>query len=109
MKWALELEEFEVLYRPQTAIKEQALVDFIAEFTYPEDPVEEVEPPNCLPNLQGSLPTWTLYVDGSSNSQGSGAGIILTTPDGIQLEYALRFRFQASNNEAEYEALLVGL
>ena len=39
----------------------------------------------------------------------SGARIILTTPKGIHLEYALRFGFQASNNEAEYEALLVGL
>ena len=53
--------------------------------------------------------TWVLYVNGSSNKQGSGAGIILTTPEGIQLEYALRFRIPASNNEAEYEALLVGL
>ena len=40
---------------------------------------------------------------------GSGAGIILTTLEGIHLEYALRFGFQASNNEAEYEAVLVGL
>ena len=50
-----------------------------------------------------------LYVDESSNKQGSGAGIILTTPEGIQLEYALRFGFQASNNEAEYGTLLVRL
>ena len=38
-----------------------------------------------------------------------GAGIILTIPEGIQLEYTLRFGFKASNNEAEYKALLVGL
>ena len=50
-----------------------------------------------------------LHVDGSSNKQGSGAGIILTTPEGIQIKYALRFGFQASNNDAEYEALLVEL
>ena len=68
MKWALELEEFEVLYRPRTAIKGQAFVDFIAEFTYPEDPTEEVEPPNLPLDLQGSLPAWTFYMDGSSNS-----------------------------------------
>ena len=48
-------------------------------------------------------------MDGSSNKQGSRAEIILTTLDRIQLAYALRFGFQASNNEAEYEALLVGL
>ena len=56
MKWALELEEFEVLYRPQTAVKGQALADFIVEFTYPEDPTEGVEPPNLPPDLQGSFP-----------------------------------------------------
>nr|KYP46857.1 Retrovirus-related Pol polyprotein from transposon 412 family [Cajanus cajan] len=52
---------------------------------------------------------WTLHVDGSSNSQGSGAGVILEGPKGITLEQSLRFRFKASNNQAEYEALLAGL
>ena len=33
----------------------------------------------------------------------------MTSPDRIDVEYALRFRFQASNNEAEYEAVIVGL
>ena len=36
-------------------------------------------------------------------------GLILTSPNGIDVEYALRFGFQASNNEAEYEAVIVGL
>ena len=36
-------------------------------------------------------------------------GLILTSSDGIDVEYALRFRFQASNNEAEYEAIIAGL
>ena len=108
MKWALELEEFEVIYRPRTAIKGQALADFVVKFTY-QDETEQAEPVALTPDLQESIPTWVLYVDGSSNSQGSGAGIILTTPEGIQMKHALRFGFKASNNEAEYEALLVGL
>ena len=48
-------------------------------------------------------------MDGAANAQGSGVGLILTSPDGIDMEYALRFGFQASNNEAEYEAVIVGL
>nr|GFC71769.1 reverse transcriptase domain-containing protein [Tanacetum cinerariifolium] len=52
---------------------------------------------------------WTLFTDGSSCVDGSGAGLILTNPDGIEFTYALRFQFAASNNEAEYEALIVGL
>ncbi|XP_077242600.1 uncharacterized protein LOC143883127 [Tasmannia lanceolata] len=54
-------------------------------------------------------PEWSLFVDGSSNKQGSGAGLILTGPDGLSIEYVLRFCFKASNNEAEYEALIVGM
>ena len=54
-------------------------------------------------------PSWTLFVDGSSNEFRSGAGIVLTDPNGLKLEQSVRFGFQASNNEAEYEALLAGL
>ena len=55
------------------------------------------------------LPIWRLSIDGAANAQGSGAGIILTSSDGIIIEYALRFGFRASNNEAEYEAVIAGL
>ncbi|KAL0373590.1 UNVERIFIED_CONTAM: hypothetical protein Sradi_3274700 [Sesamum radiatum] len=48
---------------------------------------------------------WLLHVDGSSTAQGSGAGIVITTPQGEDLEFAIKFGFKASNNEAEYEAL----
>ncbi|GKB34138.1 reverse transcriptase domain-containing protein, partial [Tanacetum coccineum] len=52
---------------------------------------------------------WTLFTDGSSCVDGSGAGLILTSPEGTEFTYALRFQFTASNNEAEYEALIAGL
>ena len=48
-------------------------------------------------------------MDGAANAQGSGPGLILTSPDGIDMEYALRLSFQASNNEAEYKAVISGL
>ncbi|GAV73919.1 RVT_3 domain-containing protein [Cephalotus follicularis] len=50
-----------------------------------------------------------LSVDGSSCITGSGAGLVLTSPDCWTLEYALRFKFKATNNEAEWEALIAGL
>ncbi|PON75381.1 Ribonuclease H, partial [Parasponia andersonii] len=53
--------------------------------------------------------TWTLHADGSTNASGSGIGIVLQTPTGLRVEKALRLGFQATNNEAEYEALLQGL
>nr|GEY24659.1 reverse transcriptase domain-containing protein [Tanacetum cinerariifolium] len=52
---------------------------------------------------------WTLFTDGSSCVDGSGAWLILTSPQGTEFTYALRFYFTASNNEAEYEALVAGL
>ncbi|GJT00337.1 reverse transcriptase domain-containing protein [Tanacetum coccineum] len=45
----------------------------------------------------------------SSCIDGSGAGLILTNPDGFEFTYAIRFRFEATNNEAEYEALIASL
>ncbi|XP_020421432.1 uncharacterized protein LOC109949728 [Prunus persica] len=47
--------------------------------------------------------------DGASNHKGSGAGVVIITPDGTLLEQAITLGFSASNNEAEYEALLAGL
>nr|GEY13836.1 reverse transcriptase domain-containing protein [Tanacetum cinerariifolium] len=52
---------------------------------------------------------WTLFTDDSSCVDGSGAGLILTSPDGVEFTYALRFQFTTSNNETEYEALVAGL
>ena len=84
------------------------MVDFLVEFTYPEE-TEETESVSLPADQQTTILTWVLYVNGSSNHQGSRARVILTTPEGIQLEYALRFGFRASNNKADYEARLVGL
>ncbi|GJS24260.1 reverse transcriptase domain-containing protein [Tanacetum coccineum] len=51
----------------------------------------------------------TLFTDGSSCIDGSRAGLILTNLEGVEFTYAMRFRFEATNNEAEYEALIAGL
>ena len=65
--------------------------------------------PTETTQLTFDLPIWRLSIDEATNAQGSGTGLILTSPDGIDMEYALRFGFQASNNEAEYEAVIAGL
>ena len=65
--------------------------------------------PTKTTQLGPDLLIWRLSVNGAANSQGSGAGLILTSPDRIDVEHALRFGFQASNNEVEYEVVIVGL
>ncbi|XP_076949758.1 uncharacterized protein LOC143622524 [Bidens hawaiensis] len=55
------------------------------------------------------LGKWTLYTDGASSIEGSGADLIITDPQGTEYTYALQLEFPCTNNEAEYEALIVGL
>ncbi|XP_065039381.1 uncharacterized protein LOC135673910 [Musa acuminata AAA Group] len=98
LKWAVELGEHDIQYTPRTAIKAQSVADFIAELT--PSTGEELEPPRD---------TWTLHVDGSANAKCAGAGLVLVTPDDRSIERSFRFGFRATNNEAEYEALLAGL
>ena len=50
---------------------------------------------------------WILYVYGLETNVGSGVGLIVVSPEGHTYEHALKFMFNTSNNEAEYEALLV--
>ena len=52
---------------------------------------------------------WKVFVDGAYNAMGAGAGIFIITLKGIMLEHSFRLGFRASNNETEYEALLVRL
>ncbi|GKA16353.1 reverse transcriptase domain-containing protein [Tanacetum coccineum] len=52
---------------------------------------------------------WKLFIDRAASSDGSGAGLMLIDPEGKEYTYALRFEFETTNNEAEYEALLAGL
>ena len=105
IKWAIELSEFDIRYKPRTTVKGQVLADFIMEFIPSNTPVQPTE----TTQLALGLPIWRLSVDGATNSQGSSAGLFLTSPDEIDVEYALIFEFQASNNEADYEAVIVEL
>ncbi|KAK1557267.1 hypothetical protein Q3G72_021359 [Acer saccharum] len=103
-KWAIELSEFDVEYLTRTAIKAQTVADFVVEFTEPS-----IEVARMMVEQNKKIFKWQLRVDGSSNTYGSGAGVVLTTPEGDSIECALRFDFKATNNQAEYEALIAGL
>ncbi|GKA55189.1 reverse transcriptase domain-containing protein [Tanacetum coccineum] len=103
LKWKFELEGYDIQYRPRASIKGQILADFIMERPEEESPDVPMTEPEEIPE------PWTLFTDGSSCIDGSGAGLILTNPEGVEFTYAMRFRFEATNNEAEYEALIAGL
>nr|GEW47853.1 hypothetical protein [Tanacetum cinerariifolium] len=67
---------------------------------------EKKEKPKEVPDSNSK---WRLYTDGASNSDGERAGLMLIDPEGKEYTYALRFKFETTNNKAEYEALLAGL
>ncbi|KAG7583777.1 Reverse transcriptase domain [Arabidopsis suecica] len=98
-KWAVELSEYDIDYRSRPAMKSQVLADFLVEL-----------PPVALGSDTSTKDDpWTIYADGSSSSHGSGVGIRLVSPTGEILEQSFRLRFNATNNAAEYEALIAGL
>ncbi|XP_075668738.1 uncharacterized protein LOC142638587 [Castanea sativa] len=98
VQWPIELSQFDIEYLPRTAIKAQALVDFIVEFT-----------PNDDDDCGVATEQWTIQTDGSSAQKRGGVGVIIITPDGEKLRYGVRLKFPATNNEAEYEGILIGL
>ena len=97
-KWAVELGALNIDFTPRKAIKSQALADFVAEWTEIQQPLSDT-----------ILDHWKMYFDGSLKLGGASAGILLISLDGKQLKYVLQILWQATNNEAEYEALIHGL
>ena len=85
----------------------QVLADFLVECIVREAKFEPQEVANTGPNSY--LPAWTLHIYGSSKPEGGGAGLVLTGPNGVIAEYSLWFKFLSTNNEAEYEALMMEL
>ena len=85
----------------------------MTEFTEP--PVEELKPTENMDGKlvdtisQHGLSPWEVYVDGASNQKGSRFELVLISPEKVIVEKSLRLDFLATNNEAEYEALMMGM
>ena len=92
--WSVELSEFGLKYEPRGSVKGQHLADFAAELHGLIHPSEQ---------------TWVLFIDGSSDRRNAGVGIVIEGPGSFTVEHSLQFKFKASNNQAEYVALIVGL
>jgi hypothetical protein len=109
-KWAAELAEFELDFVVRHVIKSQVLTDFVADWTpSPSHPGGSDGSVPKLPAPMVTSPHYTLFFDGSSRKQGAGAGALLLTLDGEQFKYMVHLEFKATNNMAEYEALIFGL
>ncbi|RDX74302.1 Retrovirus-related Pol polyprotein from transposon 17.6, partial [Mucuna pruriens] len=90
--WSIQLLEFDISFEKRGHIKAQVLADFITELTPAPESIVGWD--------------WYLSMDGSLNQAGSGAEVILEGPNDILIEQSFHFEFRASNNQAEYKALL---
>ena len=94
-------------------VKGQVLVDLVTEFV--ETPLEErVKKQNMDEKSVGAISlqeplSYKVYIDGAANHRESGVRLALISLKRITIEKSLRLSFSATNNEAEYEALLVGM
>ena len=95
-RWAMELNEYDIQYKPRLSKKGQVLADFLV----------EIPQPNTCSNEKG---WWTLCVDGASRQSGADIGLQLTSPYRERIEQEVRLGFSASNNELEYEAIITRL
>jgi ribonuclease HI len=98
VKWSVELGEFDLEFYPRQAIRSHILTDFVSEWT------ETQQPPPAEKSEH-----WKMYFDGSLNLQGAGTDVLFISPHGDHLKYVLQIHYKASNNDAEYEALIRGL
>ena len=95
-RWEIELSEFGIQYKPRLAKKGQVLANFLAEI------------PQSGMSLD-SLNWWTLNVDGVSRQTEAKIGLQLKSPTWEKIEQAIYLGFNTSNNESEYETILVGI
>jgi ribonuclease HI len=94
-KWVVELMGETLSFAPRKAIKSQVLADFVAKWTDTQLPTTPIQPE-----------LWTMYFDGSLMKTGAGVGLLFVSPLRKHLRYVIRLYFPASNNMAEYEALV---
>ncbi|XP_050255043.1 uncharacterized protein LOC126700922 [Quercus robur] len=112
-KWGTILGAFDIKYMPRTSVKGQVLADLVAEFAEcPEETnmkqSDMDEKSVGLISTQGGS-SWRVYMDGVANQRGAGLGLVLISPKEIVIEKSLRLGFSATNNEAKYVALLMGM
>ncbi|GAA0146162.1 hypothetical protein LIER_06182 [Lithospermum erythrorhizon] len=82
------------------------LADFVIDYT---SPIPQIKSGSSDFEPRLNNPEWVLFVDGARNEKGSGARILIRSPDNMVMEYALRFTFSTTNNKVEYEAMVAGM
>ncbi|KAF7822058.1 reverse transcriptase [Senna tora] len=110
-RWALILAEFEINPMLPKAIRSQTLTDLLALLpSENHEPIDDGLPGEFLEvAMCEEVRPWVLYFDGSLFQLERGAGVVLTSLDGKAFPLSYKLAFTCTNNEAKYEALVLGL
>ncbi|VFQ71294.1 unnamed protein product [Cuscuta campestris] len=103
IKWAMVLSQYDISYQPRSGKKGQVIADFMVECTARGKPEEDGT------GQERKRELWEVHSDGSCTKDGSGGGAVLTSSEGFKAYHSFKFTFRATNNEAEYEALIGGI
>ncbi|TYK27554.1 uncharacterized protein E5676_scaffold22G00230 [Cucumis melo var. makuwa] len=108
-KWAIILQQYDIVYISQKAIKGQVLADFLVDHPIPSDWKLCEDFPDDELFFTEMVEPWTMYFDGAARRSGAGASIVLISSEKNMLPYSFVLAELCSNNVAEYQALIIGL
>jgi hypothetical protein len=92
--------EYDLAYEPLKSMKDQVVADFIFVHSIDQNSDESL-------NLV-SIHPWKLFFDGSAYRNGQGVGVVLVSPKGVVFEKLVHLEYYCTNNQAKYEAILIG-
>ncbi|GJT24024.1 reverse transcriptase domain-containing protein [Tanacetum coccineum] len=105
-KWAIELGEHDIVFQERG---DKTPKDFLFEVPLEDNKKKAEEKADTKSTKTELSYKWKFFTNRAASSDGSGAGLMLTNPEGKEYTYSLCFGFEITNNEVEYEALLAGL
>jgi hypothetical protein len=100
-KWAYVLIEYDLAYESLKSIKVQVIADFITKHS-----IDQNNDESC--NLVSICP-WKLFFDGLACRECQGVGVVLISPRGAIFEQSVHLEYFCTNNQAEYEAIVLGM
>jgi hypothetical protein len=99
-KWAYDLIEYDLAYEPLKSMKGQVVANFNIGHS-----IDQNSDGSC--NLVSIHPC-KLFFGGSACREGQGVGVVLVSPRGAIFETSARLEYFSTNNQVEYEAILLG-
>ncbi|XP_008463403.1 uncharacterized protein LOC103501574 [Cucumis melo] len=108
-KWAIILQQYDIVYIPQKAVKGQALADFLVDHPVPSNwkLCDDLLDEEVL--FVESMEPWIMFFDGAARRSEASVGIVFISPEKHMLPYSFTLGELCSNNVVEYQAFIIDL